>query len=133
MPVTAQFDFGAARLLFNADNAIASHLRHAKPFGVVHLFQQNLGARLLLLEIFNGVPDTFLDDVVSEDHANLLPVGKVLGERQGIRDTACTFLVGVVQVFEANSFPLASNRRKSPELRPPVTRRMSLIPASTSV
>ena len=64
------------------------------------LFQQNLGAGPLLLEILRHVPDAAFDDVVAQDHADRFAVGEMLGQAQRVGDAAFALLVGVVQMLQ---------------------------------
>ena len=59
-----------------------------------------MGAALLPLEALSRLADVVLDDVVAQNNAQLVTVGEVLGQAQGIGDTAFAFLVGVVDVLE---------------------------------
>jgi len=52
--------------------------RHAEPLGVRNFFQKNLGALFLILEILDSVTNVVLNDVVTQDDANGLAVGKML-------------------------------------------------------
>ena len=44
--------------------------------------------------------DIAFDDVVAQNHADLLAVREMFGQRQRVGDTAFTFLVSVIQVFQ---------------------------------
>ena len=48
-----------------------------------------------------GLPDIAFDDVVAEHYADLLAVGEMFGQVESVRDAAFAFLVGVVNVLEA--------------------------------
>ena len=53
-----------------------------------------------------------LDDVIAQHHANLLAVGEMFGQRQGVGDTAFAFLVSVVDVFQAELFSVGQEAQK---------------------
>ena len=76
----------------------AGNLGHPEALRVRHFLEQDLGARGLLPEILDSPPDAALHNVVAQDHAQLLTVGEVLGQRQRVRDSALTLLVGVIDV-----------------------------------
>jgi hypothetical protein len=59
-------------------------------------------------------------------------VGEVLGEVQGIGDSAFAFLVGVVDVLEAELFSVGEQPQEIARVTAPGDDRMSRIPASTS-
>jgi hypothetical protein len=65
------------------------------------LFEQNSCAALLLLERFDCVGDRLLQNVIAQDHADLVTVREVLGQRQRVGDAAFTFLIGVIQIFQS--------------------------------
>ena len=56
--------------------------------------------------------DVALDDVVAQDDADLLAVGEVLGQRQGVGDAAFAFLVGVVDVLQAELFAVGQQAQE---------------------
>ena len=57
--------------------------------------------------------DVALDDVVAQDHADLVAVGEVFGQRQGVGDAAFAFLVGVVQMcLRPNCFAVGQQAQK---------------------
>ena len=53
-----------------------------------------------------------LDDVVAQDDADLLPVGEMFGQRQRVGDAALAFLVGVVDVRQAELFAIRQQAQK---------------------
>ena len=77
-----------------------------------------MGAFALRAETVGRRQDVALDDVVAQHHADLLPVGEVLGQRQGVGDTAFAFLVGVVDVFQAELFAVGEQTQKIAGIAP---------------
>ena len=59
---------------------VALNFGHAKPVGIDDFFDENLGALSLLLEVLNGQANVILNDVVAQDHANRLAVGKIFSQ-----------------------------------------------------
>ena len=64
-------------------------------------FEQDVRALRLLAEAVGRLPDVALDDVVAQHDADLLAVGEMFGQRQSVGDAAFAFLVGVVDVLQA--------------------------------
>ena len=60
-----------------------------------------MGAARQALEGFLGGEDIAFDEVVAEDDADSVAVDEMLGQAQGVGDAAFAFLVGVVDVLEA--------------------------------
>jgi len=60
------------------------------------------------------VEDIFLDDVIPQDHADLLSFGKVLSQGQGGRDTAFPLLVSIVHMLEPEFLPVPQELEKVP-------------------
>ena len=112
MPVTAKFDLGLRGLLFDADDAVAGDFGHAEALGVRHFLEQDVGALGLLAETVRGRQDVALDDVVAQHHADLLAVGEMFGQRQGVGDAAFAFLVGVVDVLQAELLAVGQQAQK---------------------
>src|SRR5690606_33745482 len=95
------------RLLDDADAAVAGQLRHAEPFRVVHLLEQDLCTLALVPEAADRLGERVLEEIVAQDHDDRLAIGEVLGQAQRLRDPALAFLVRVVQVLEAELTPVA--------------------------
>src|SRR5580698_3629550 len=93
--------FGRFGFFFYSNDATVADLGDAEALGVLHFFQQDLGAGFLPLKIFRHVPDTALDDIVAQDDADAAAIGEMLGQAQGVRDAAFAFLIGVVQMLQA--------------------------------
>jgi hypothetical protein len=47
------------------------------------------------------------DDVIAQNYANRIVRGEVFYQRQGLRDAAFAFLVGVVKMFKAKRFSIS--------------------------
>ena len=56
--------------------------------------------------------DAALDDVVAQNHADLLAVGEVLGQRQGVGDAAFALLVGVVDMVQPELLAVGQQAQK---------------------
>ena len=104
--------FGLARLLLDTDDAIAGDFGHTEALRVGYFLEQDVGAYGLPAETIGRRQNVPLDDVIAQHHANLLPVGEVLGERQGVRNAAFAFLVGVVDVFQPELFAVGQEAQK---------------------
>src|ERR1700682_4066678 len=104
--------FRIARLFFDADNAIAANLGNAKTLRILHFLEQNLCSLFLLLEVFNCAAYVILNDVVPEDHADGLALGKMFRQAQSLRDTALAFLIGVVDVLQAKVTTVAQQAQE---------------------
>src|SRR5205085_11783220 len=63
--------------------------------------EQDLGPAGLGEKLSRGVPDVPLDDVVPKHDADLVTLGEVLAELEGVSDAALPRLVGVFEVLEA--------------------------------
>ncbi len=118
MPVTAKLDLGCGGFSSMPTMRSPADLGHAEALGVVHFLEQNVRARGLLAETVRRVPDIALDDVVAEDHADLVAVGEVLGQPQGVGDAAFAFLVGVVDVLEAELFAVGQQAQEIAGIAP---------------
>ena len=73
-------------------------------------------ARGLLAEAVGRLADAAFDDVVAQHDADLLAVGEVLGQRQRVGDAAFAFLIGVVDVLEAEllcRWPAGAENRRN--------------------
>ena len=68
----------------------------------------------LLPELFTSHDDVPLDDVVTERDADGLLVGKVLGQAEGVGNSAFTFLVGIVDMFQPEVLPVSEKAEKLP-------------------
>ena len=90
----------------------SGELGDAEALGVRHLLQENVGAVGLLAETVGGGADVALDEVVAEYDTDLLAVGKVFGEGQGVGDSAFAFLIRVIDMFEAELLAVAEQAQK---------------------
>src|ERR1019366_3060917 len=110
--------FRFSRLFLNSGNVVAGDFGHAEALGVRDFLEQDVGALALPAETVGGRQDVALDDVIAQHHANLLPVGEVLGQRQGVGDTAFAFLVGVVDVLQAELLAVGQEAQKFARIPP---------------
>ena len=112
MPVTAKFDFGV--LGFSSIPTICPSRTSATPKRSASWtsFRRIFAPDFLLLKILRHVPDASLDDVVAQDDANGTTVGEVFGQTQRVRDSAFAFLVGVVQVLQAEFLAVSQQAKK---------------------
>ena len=62
--------------------------------------------------------DGTLNDVIAQDHAYFLTVGKVLGQGQRIGNAALAFLIGVVQVSEPELLAIGEQAQKIARVSP---------------
>ncbi len=84
-------------------------------------------------ELIGSAANVVFDDVIAQNHTDLLAVGEVLTQAQRIGDSAFAFLVSVVDVLEAEFLAIGQQAQEIAEFLPPVTIMMSRMPASTSV
>ena len=89
------------------------------------------------IAVWNSVDrlaNTALDNVVAKDDADLLPVGKMLCQRQGIGDSALALLIGVVDVDSDRTVCHSPEAAESPRHSCPRSRsKFRELPASTRV
>ena len=97
---------GVSRLFLDADDLSAGYLGHAEPLRVGDLLEQDVGPELLRAEPVGGLADAAFDDVVAQYHADLVAVGEMFGQIQGVGDSAFALLVGVVDVLEPELLPV---------------------------
>src|SRR5689334_20737667 len=96
--------FGLLGFLFNAYNPVALNFGHPKALGIRNFLQQDLRALLLRGELAYRLGNRSFYDVVAENDADSFAFGEVFGQCQGFGDAAFTFLVRVVNVFQAEFF-----------------------------
>src|ERR1035441_3525033 len=88
-------------LLFNANDVVAHNLGNAETLRVGNLLEEDFRARLLPVEFVNGGFDGSLNNVVAKNDADLMAFGKVFREGKRIGNAAFAFLIGVVDVLQA--------------------------------
>jgi hypothetical protein len=71
------------------------------PLGVRDFLEKNFGSLLLFLKGAHGPGNIIFDQVVPENHADLLPVGKIFCQVQGRGNTPLPFLICIVNMFES--------------------------------
>jgi hypothetical protein len=76
-------------------------------WGVLDPGEQDLSAARLCGERLDVRPDAVLDDVVAEHDDDAVVVGEMLGQAERLGDAALAFLVGVVELLEAERLPVA--------------------------
>ena len=103
---------GCLRLLFDLQDAISLDDRDAEPLRIFDRLQVDLRAVAALDELGCRLPDAFFVNVVTEDHAYRIVLDKVLGQRQGGGNAAFAFLIGLVEVLQAEFFSVAEELEK---------------------
>src|SRR5207245_2130939 len=83
-----------------------------KALRVRHFFQKNLRAASLLVIRSDGLSNISLNDVVAQNDAHWFVAGEVLNQRKRCRDAALTFLIGVVEMLEAENFTVSQKLQK---------------------
>ena len=78
----------------------------------MHFLEQDVRAPRLLAKAVGGLADVALDDVVAQNHADLLAVGEMLRQRQRVGNAAFAFLVGVVDVFQPELLAVGQQAQK---------------------
>ena len=71
-----------------------------------------------MAEGLHRVADGALDDVISENHADLLAVGEMLGQGQRIGDAAFPLLICVVEVIEAELLAVGEQAKEISGIAP---------------
>ena len=69
-----------------------------------------------LSKILDRLADVAFDDVVAQDDADALAVGEMFGQRQRVGDAAFAFLIGVVQMLQAEfacRWPAGAGNRRN--------------------
>ena len=94
------------RFFFNADDALADDLGNPEAFGIRNLFEQNPRAAALCFETLAVRSDVILEDVVAENDADAVVIGKVLAKPERVGDAAFAFLIRVVDVLETELAPV---------------------------
>src|ERR1700730_4665600 len=89
------------RLFFDADDALTANFGNPESFRVFDFLEENSCTPLLAPELLDGVANAAFNDVVAKDDAQLLAVGEVLGQAQRFRDAALAFLIGEVEMRQA--------------------------------
>src|SRR5262249_16470372 len=121
------------RLFFDTYDTAPPNFGHSEAVGIKDFFQNDFRTALLGCEAFDGGTDVVLDDVIAEDHADRFSVGKVFRQAERFGDTAFTFLVGEVKILNPKAGAIAGESKNLAAFFPPVTKRISEIPAFTSV
>ena len=104
MPMTARLDLGCLGFSSMRDDLVAVADRDAVLAGVLDLLEEYLGAALAAcVKACGRRADVALDDVVAEHDDDLVAVGVLPGEAQGVGDAAHALLVGVGEPLEADS------------------------------
>jgi len=80
----------------------------------VDFLEEDAGAFLLFAEGVDGLGDVTFDDVVAEDDGDLAAVGEVFGETESVGDAAFAFLVGEVELAEADGLSVAEEFDECP-------------------
>ena len=93
-------------LLFDSDNAAVTQSRPLRTVRRPTSFSRILAPAGLLLEIIHRLADVAFDDVVAQNHADLLAVGEMFGQRQGVGDAAFAFLIGIIQMLQPEFPPV---------------------------
>src|SRR5688572_7775462 len=106
------------RLLDDLRDLPALELHHAETLRIGHFLEKDLGARGLREEVCNGVLDVLLDDVVAEDHDDLVAIGEVFREFERIGDAALAFLIGVLEVFDTQLLAVLQELEKVSRVLP---------------
>ncbi len=126
-------DFGALGFFFDAEHAIAAQFGDAKAVGVINFFQQNLRAAFLLCKTFHGVADVILNDVVAKNDADRIASGEIFRQAQRFGDSAFAFLVGVIQMLQAEIASIAEQAQKISGIFAAGYQQNLFMPALTSV
>src|SRR5579884_3406923 len=100
------------RLLFDANDSAACNFSDTKAARIGDLLEQNLSARRLPAEIFGGFQNILLNDVVAQNDAQPVAVRKVFGQREGVRNAAFAFLIGVAEVLQAELLAVREQPQK---------------------
>lgn len=96
----------------NSYDAVAAQFGDPVLPGISHLFEVHPSAALLFGERFHPFSDVFLDDVVAEHDDDLLALGEMFGQPEGIGNPTFAFLVGIVDVRQAKGFPVAEQAQE---------------------
>ena len=105
-------------LLDPAGRCVAVELGDSETLGVVNFFEENARAALLAFEFVDRLADVAFDQIVAQDYAHLIPIRKVFGETERLRDATFAFLIGVVQVLEAEALSIAEQTQKVARVAP---------------
>src|SRR5262249_31698155 len=98
---------GNLRLLLDLQNAFATDDWNPEPLRILDPFQMDLGALASLHELLCRVADAFLVNVVAENDANGVVLGKMFGEGQRRGNASFSFLIRVVEMLQAEFFAVA--------------------------
>src|SRR5207249_6527261 len=101
-----------AGLLLDGNDASALECRHAESLGVGHLLENDPGPAWLSTETLHRRRDGALDHVVAQDDAELVAIGEVLRQRERGGDPALAFLIGVVEMLQAELLPVAEQAKE---------------------
>ena len=86
-PRHCQIRFGILRLFLNPHHPVAHDLSHPEPLRVLDRLEQDPRTMLLGFKSIHIRPKFILKDVISQDHADLVPCGKVLTQSEGLGNT----------------------------------------------
>ncbi len=107
-----EIGLGGAGLFFNTDDLVAIEFGDAETLGIVDLFEENLGSYFLPAESIGCFADISFYDVVAQDDADLLAIGEMFAETERVGDAAFAFLVGVVDMLQAEEFSVGEEAQE---------------------
>src|SRR5262245_42450923 len=87
------------------------NLSHTEALRVGDALQHDLRTLFLPHEVVYSGTNAVLDDVVAQNHTNLVTTGEPLGELQSVGNTTLSILIGVVQM-DPELAPIAEQPQK---------------------
>src|SRR6266851_4980224 len=101
-------------LFFDAHEPVVVEHRDAKSFRIGHFLQQNHGTGFLRFESLSGLFDARLNDVVAQNDADTLSLGKAFRQTQRVGDSSFALLISKTHLLKSKVLPIAEQPQKFP-------------------
>src|SRR5258708_2975900 len=100
------------RLLFDADQPVMIEHRNSESFRIGHFLQQDHGSACVGLKTLSRLFDAGLDDVVAENDADFLSLGKAFRQTQRVGNSSFTFLIRETYLLQPKILSVAEQPQK---------------------
>src|SRR5258708_34997149 len=86
--------------------------RNSESFRIGHFLQQDHGSAFLAFKTLSGLLDAGLDDVVAENDADFLSLGKAFRKAQRVGNSPFTFLIRETYLLQPKILSVAEQSQK---------------------
>src|SRR5207237_10156060 len=94
-----EIGFWILRFFLDTKNSTIGNLGTAETLWIRNFLEKNVRSGSLLRKMIRGADDVVLDDVVAQNDADLLAFNERFSKTQRVRDSAFSFLVGVMNAM----------------------------------